>query len=193
MCGVFLTFRSFYPFLISLSLSLSKVASPDRGLQVAVGTADGRVSIWETSGDASTKEAVRTLDTQGGEPVPGIAWPTDREMFTAGWDGRVRVWDVTEGRAATTFGAPAALLAVSWSPHANLLVTGDAGFAVRLWDPRAATGAARARLVSHRQWVVAVHWRPESAHHFVSVGRDGTAKVWDVRSETPLLTLAAPE
>lgn len=50
---------------------------------------------------------------------------------------------------------------------------------------------AQLSLKSHKGWVTAVAWHPETAHMLASSSHDGTVKIWDVRSSVPLFTLKA--
>ena len=63
---------------------------------------------------------------------------------------------------------------------------------VRILDPRAASGdVVKLALASHARWATAVSWSPSDAHTLASAAHDGTVKLWDLRSTTPLHTLAA--
>lgn len=47
------------------------------------------------------------------------------------------------------------------------------------------------KLAGHTGWVSSVSWSPSSAYTLVSGSYDGTLKIWDVRSTSPLYTIAA--
>jgi len=48
-------------------------------------------------------------------------------------------------------------------------------------------------LSSHSGWVTSAAWSPSSNFTIVSGSHDQTLKVWDIRSSTPLHTIAAHE
>ncbi len=50
--------------------------------------------------------------------------------------------------------------------------------------------AVRLKLASHRNWVTSVTWCHQDAHRLASASLDGTVKVWDIRSTTPVHTMS---
>lgn len=47
------------------------------------------------------------------------------------------------------------------------------------------------QLTSHTNWTCGVTWSPSSAYNLASASYDGTVKVWDIRSSTPLYSIRA--
>src|SRR6266498_5413407 len=45
-------------------------------------------------------------------------------------------------------------------------------------------------LSSHKNWVTSVSWSTKNSFMLVSGSYDGTIKIWDIRSKTPLYTLS---
>lgn len=110
------------------------------------------------------------------------------------------------------------ILDVDHSVHSGLLVSGHADNLLRLWDPRVQgllTSACfpiflsewsvlgltppfrftdglvvKLKLASHTNWVSTVSWSPTSMYTLASGSYDSTIKVWDIRSTTPLYSLA---
>jgi len=46
---------------------------------------------------------------------------------------------------------------------------------------------------SHNGWVKSVVWHPTNNYYFFSAGYDGAMKVWDLRSRTPLHSIAVQQ
>lgn len=44
-------------------------------------------------------------------------------------------------------------------------------------------------LSSHTDWIAAIAWHPQSAHHLVTASHDSTVKLWDTRAAVPLHTI----
>ncbi|KAJ1834374.1 ribosome biogenesis protein ytm1 [Coemansia sp. RSA 2711] len=142
---------------------------------------------------AITKAAVGTLSGHVGA-VTSVCFDTDHEhhVYSGGWDHSVRTWDVASGVNVATSLCDKVVLDVDYSQHSRLIATGHADRAVRLWDPRTSDNTVvKLRLTSHKGFVSSVAWAPSSAYMLASASHDGTIKVWDVRSRTPLYTVAA--
>jgi WD domain, G-beta repeat len=45
-------------------------------------------------------------------------------------------------------------------------------------------------LASHTDWIAAIAWHPQSAHHLATASHDSTVKLWDTRAAVPLHTIA---
>jgi WD40 repeat protein len=42
---------------------------------------------------------------------------------------------------------------------------------------------------SHTDWITAIAWHPQSAHHLATASQDCTVKLWDTRAAVPLHTI----
>ncbi len=61
---------------------------------------------------------------------------------------------------------------------------------MRLWDLRANDAiSVKKKFIGHKGWVSSVKWSRENASQFTTCSFDGTVKVWDIRSSSPLHTL----
>lgn len=105
--------------------------SPD-GALLCVGSQDGRASIWDTRSGAQ-----RTLLVGHVAAVSACLWTAARAVITAGADGQVRWWDVTDGDRFPTAGIPHAEHGVRLPAYARRLV-GE--LRNRAGDPRPAAG-----------------------------------------------------
>ncbi|KAJ2450854.1 ribosome biogenesis protein ytm1 [Coemansia sp. RSA 2336] len=140
-----------------------------------------------------TKAAVGTLSGHVGA-VTSVCFDTDREshIYSGGWDHSVRTWDVAMGVNVATNLCDKVVLDVDYSAHSRLIATGHADRSVRLWDPRSSDNTVvKLRLTSHSGFVPSVAWAPSSAFMLASASHDGTIKIWDIRSRTPLYTVQA--
>ncbi|KAI9205525.1 WD40-repeat-containing domain protein [Polychytrium aggregatum] len=112
-------------------------------------------------------------------------------LYSGGWDHSVRLWDVSVGSNISTMNCERVITSIDHSAQSELLVTGHADPLIRLWDPRSREGmVVKLRLGGHANWVSSVAWAPNSLYNLVSGSYDGTVKVWDIRSTTPLYTLS---
>ncbi|MFF4158564.1 helix-turn-helix domain-containing protein [Streptomyces sp. NPDC001678] len=106
--------------------------SPD-GRTLAIGDANGVVSLWDADGR-------RRLATLAGpsQAVTGLAFsPDGRTLAGAGADGAVRLWDVASRRTeATLTGHTQSVLALAFSPDGRFLATAGEDRTTRLWDTR---------------------------------------------------------
>ncbi|MCA6091055.1 WD40 repeat domain-containing protein [Streptomyces sp. SCA3-4] len=106
--------------------------APDRRT-LAIGDADGTVSLW----DASGRQLLATL-TGHTEAITGLAFtPDSRTLASASTDRTVRLWNVASRRAeATLTGHEGAVLALAFSSDGRHLATAGADRTTRLWDTR---------------------------------------------------------
>lgn len=83
---------------------------------------------------------------------------------------------------------------LSVSSATGLIASGHTDNTVRVWDPRVQDGVVvKMTLSSHTGWVTSTAWSPSSTFTIVSASHDHSLKVWDIRSSTPLHTIAAHE
>ncbi|KAJ3036804.1 hypothetical protein HDV00_002357 [Rhizophlyctis rosea] len=143
---------------------------------------------------AFVKRAVSVLDAHVGA-VSSIVFDQGSafagKVYSGGYDHSVRVWDMDSGANTSTMNCEVTILDADHSERSGLLVTGHTDNLLRLWDPRVQEGlVVKLKLASHKNWVSSVSWSPTSIYTLASGSYDGTIKVWDIRSTTPLYSLS---
>jgi polar amino acid transport system permease protein len=107
-----------------------------QGALVAAAIEDGTVRLW----DLRNEWGLRTLAAHTG-PVVGIGFlGSDTTLFSAGRDGKVHFWKVSDGRLVRSIDAGGPLRAATLSTNRRVLATLAEDGTVRIWDP--GTGAA---------------------------------------------------
>ena len=108
---------------------LSAAFSSD-GTQVATGSADSTVRVWDTS----TGETVAVLAGHDGD-VTGVALAANGRMVASrGVDGTLRLWALREGRVLRD--DTEAVLYARWSPDGRWVATGGEAGVLRVYDTR---------------------------------------------------------
>jgi WD40 repeat protein len=123
-----------------------------QGTYVAKNTPDGMVSLW----DGETGAFLQTLTGHSTNITDLVFSPDDQLLATAGFDQRIRIWQLPEGRllhTITTIGESA----LAFSPDGRLLASGDGQEAgnhglrgnsyVFLWDPRTGARVGRTEIL----------------------------------------------
>jgi WD40 repeat protein/tetratricopeptide (TPR) repeat protein len=134
---------------------------------------------------AGGSEAARVWDASTGDPVTpplkgagdlrhaGFS-PDGKSVVTADEEG-ARVWDVVTGKERFPVLRHAGVIRAAYSPDGGRIVTCGRD-AVRLWE--AATGAeAAVRPIRHGEMVRVAVFGPDG-RYLLTVGVDGTARVW---------------
>jgi WD40 repeat protein/tRNA A-37 threonylcarbamoyl transferase component Bud32 len=145
--------------------------------------------IWGTAG----RRDLRKLHGPDGTAY-GIA--IDRpggRLATAGADGQVKVWDITQGSLTHVFRAREGWVAgLAFHPkRTQLAAVGEDG-QVRIWDvalERAGENANTQPLYTlrgHSGAALGVAFDPDGTK-LASAGTDGTVRVWDMASQPPRL------
>jgi WD40 repeat protein/class 3 adenylate cyclase len=169
--------------------------SPD-GKQVAGGTADGILYLW----DYQSGELLNTLvGHEADKMINTLEWsPDGTKIATACDDGTARVWDAETGETLLVLAqeAPAAAWSAVWSPDGSRLLTtggmddiGAEDNTVRVWD--ANTGEELLVLRGHASQVVLGTWSPDG-RRIASSSSDSTTRIWDAETGEELLTLSTP-
>ncbi len=106
------------------------------------------------------KERARLQHSLGGRVYASFS-PDGRHLASAGWDGRVCVWDLRTGRVNRVLrGHSGVIGSVAWSPDGRTLASGDNDGTVRVWD--AGSGKELQRLTGHAgDAVESVAYSPE--------------------------------
>jgi WD40 repeat protein len=138
------------------------------------------IRIW----DASSFKLARVLKGHSG-PVYSIDyWKDGTLLASAGWDGKVKVWDPNSGSESFTFDTSAKQFSVAFSPEEPLKYLASAGEDgyVRIWNWQKKE-IAKSRL-DHRGGeddkaaVRSLSYAPNGSGEFVSAGFDGKIRFY---------------
>jgi WD40 repeat protein len=141
---------------------------------LALTNAAGSVYLLRTS----DWELLLRFEHQGGATAAAFS-PDGRSLFTAGYDGVIRSWDVATGQPVTTMkGSAATVWTLDISPDGRKLVTGGEDSVARVWSLDAPN---RPPLVlrGHQRNIWEARFSPVAPQ--VATGSfDYTARVWDL-------------
>jgi guanine nucleotide-binding protein subunit beta-2-like 1 protein len=110
----------------------------------------------------------------------------------------MRLWNLVEGKTESRFtGHTSEVLSVSFSPDNRLIVSGSRDKTIKVWNTRGQlkgdfSGPSKGSSSSngHTEWVSGVRFSPDPANPLVvSCGWDKNVKVWDLKSQSPFLSV----
>ena len=164
--------------------------SPD-GRTLAAGTDEDVIYLWDLESRARIGSLLGDVDRisfgpDGHEtiPVTSLLFSPDGRTLAAGSSrGRVRLWDLAAGTAASASGHEHGVQALSFSPDGETLASGSNNRA-SLWD--VARGANTRTL--HSDWSHGVDLSPDGTL-FAAGYQDGRVRLWQVATGKPLATL----
>jgi WD40 repeat protein len=168
--------------------AVAAVAVRGGGKQLAVGTADGGLTVLAFTGTELKPVGQTTAHVSG---TAAVAYsPAGAELATVGGDGLAKVWpllpDGGPGQPPRVFetgvkpahpGATVALSAVAFSPDGRQLAAAGSDGVVHVWA--ASTGVEARALRGHTDWVTAVQFGP-AADGILSAGVDRAARVFEL-------------
>jgi WD40 repeat protein len=156
------------------------------GTHIMTTSNDGTARIWMT---ASPLRPVVLLG-HGAEVVHGEFSPDDRTVVTASYDATVRIWDAVTGKLLRTLEHDGPVFGVHFDPDGTRVVAAAAEAAV-LWtvgDPRQEQRSPRQvelRWAEGGFFTLSAEFSPDGGS-IVSVGEDGTARLWSAAAGEPL-------
>ncbi|KAF4415304.1 Vegetative incompatibility protein HET-E-1 [Colletotrichum fructicola] len=151
---------------------MSVAFSPD-GRQLASGSHDSTVKLWDTA----TGQCQQTLEGHS-DWVRSVAFsPDGRQLASGSDDSTVKLWDTATGQCQQTLeGHSSDVYSVAFSPDGRQLASGSDDKTVKLWDT--ATGQCQQTLEGHSSSVNSVAFSPDG-RQLASGSFDKTVKLWD--------------
>ncbi|MFE4716639.1 protein kinase [Streptomyces sp. NPDC056728] len=155
----------------------SVVFSP-AGKLLATASNDGSTRLWHlATGKSTTVDSSHTGRTDGIGSV--VFSPDGKTLATAnGVDSTVRLWDVANGKASTTFAHPDGVDSLAFSPDGSLLATSCVNGSIRLWS--LATRKTAAVIPSKTDGTAAVAISPDGK--LLATGTLAAAGLWSLRA-----------
>jgi len=137
----------------AIILSEGLAFSPD-SRRIALGSATGKILVYE----AASGKLLQSLAGHEGAVTSLAFSPDSKILASGGQDGTLRLWDLQAGKESRLLdqqsydvrgsSLPARIGCIAISPDGNLLVTGDVGGMIRLYDMN--TGVRVAAFPGHR-------------------------------------------
>jgi WD40 repeat protein len=160
--------------------SVRTIAVSPNGREIATAGDDGVIRLW----DASSFRLTRVLRGHAGAIYALDYWTDSTLLASAGWDGKVKVWDLRNDDRSLTFDAGAKQFAVAFAPEPALKYLAAAGEdgVVRIWN-LGTRELAKSRLDHQspdpaRAAVRSLSYAPSGSGEFVSAGFDGKIRFY---------------
>lgn len=154
---------------------LVSVAFSADGKRLATASIDGALDVW----DVVAGKRLRQLDDYRDKLWKVRFSPDGRNLAAASWDGAVRFWDADAyGYAGTIDGHDHWVNDIAFSRDSSMLLTASQSGVVRLWRLGAVEPMFHTIRDRDRETLVGAYSRDGA--RFVSGGRDGSARLYDV-------------
>lgn len=152
------------------------------GRFLATSDASGRLAIR----DSADWHVVQQLEHSGG--ATAVVFDKDgSHLFSAGYDGTVREWDLVKRKQARTFTGPTGTVwTIDISSDGKRLAAAGEDTIIRMWDLDSQRPPTLLRGHSRNIWDV--HFSPDG-RRLASGSFDNTVRLWDVHTGRELKTL----
>ncbi|KAJ2741110.1 hypothetical protein GGI20_005410 [Coemansia sp. BCRC 34301] len=143
---------------------------------------DGTVKVWDIR-DLHKPQCLHTIagSEDGGGDIYSVSLnPLESHAIIAGYDRRIRLYDLVTGRIVQTFhGHELSVAQAVANPLGNLVISGSKDQTIRFWDTM--SGSCVKSLRSHLGEVTSVA-TSDSGMLLLSSSKDNSNRLWDLRS-----------
>jgi Tfp pilus assembly protein PilF len=145
-------------------------------------TPSDKIRVFELA----TGELERTLEGHPGQTTQLALSPDQQRLVSVGFDGTVKLWDLSGGRLLASTPAPRRCFGAAWSTDGATVATSCEDGSVRLYDP--ATLRETQKLGAHTRSATEVLFTPDGKT-LVSAGDDRKIVVYSVEFRKVMRTL----
>ncbi len=176
---------SFYQKVLGAhNFEVNDAAFSPTGKYVATASHDQKVVLWDSFGNVVHQflGKLSGANHPGHDgPVRAVGFSTDeRELYSAGVDGMIKIWDTPSGTLVREWKAhqePITCLAhISGSPY---LITGSKDRSAIIWDNQ---GNQIATMIGHQAEITDIAVS-QNGQQILTTSMDGTARLWNNRGQ----------
>ncbi|GAA5914203.1 hypothetical protein JCM8208_001517 [Rhodotorula glutinis] len=155
-------------------------------------SSDSLVLAWSPHSDDHHAQVTPTPIGRHADYVRCLATGRDTNwVASAGFDRKIKLWDVGEGRASASLlelpSPPGSVYSLGTTPSGSLIAAGTPERVVRVWDPRSRKQVSR--LGGHSDNIRAVQLS-DDGKWLLSASSDSTVKLWSLAAQKCLHTFS---
>lgn len=197
------------PYSSHSSLDINSSSLNDESFPVYRHTSKTHKSVMSSSDISINSEVSNSISPILSLPKKHTAGVTSIKVisnytFSSSYDSHIIQWDINKNTYIHTIDTSNSILCMDSSPSLNgVLASGHSNNRISIQDVRSTSNALSIHdpiakhpgTTAHSSWVSQIKWAPLNnqfnPYFFASASYDGTVKIWDIRTLSPVSTLVA--